>query len=247
MGAKPITIPDGISPVHAISRQASLVDFPDRMAALLFLQGCNFRCGFCHNPSLLSPGTPDTALPWTTLKAHCDAFKHNWVDAVVVTGGEPTLHPDLPTLLQALKSWGFHIKLDTNGSCPDVLGRILPHVDYVAMDIKFAPEDYSGGCHFPHCGKIADSIDILKHGGIPYEFRTTILPQWHTPEKMEAIGRWIHGAPKYVLQAFVPRDGLLEEAYQSLPATSTDDLNALRRHVEPFVQQVQIRGEYFSS
>jgi pyruvate formate lyase activating enzyme len=196
------------SPVAAILPDASMVDFPGRLAAVLFLPGCPFRCGYCHNPELWNPNLP--RLSWTDLDAACRRFRDNWTDAAVITGGEPTLSPDLPDLVARLKRHGLAVKLDTNGSNPDLLASLLPSVDYVAMDIKCPPADYPRRTGFSDLPSLERSIALVKTLGPRGEFRTTVLPAWHTPAAIQTMAEWVHslgdGAPAthWYLQPFPP-------------------------------------------
>ena len=231
------------SPVFGILQNASLVDYPGRMAAVFFLSGCNFRCGFCHNAPLM--GRVDAAtMRWTDVEEACRKFRENWVESVVVTGGEPTLHPGVFAIVNKLREWNFSIKLDTNGSRPDVIERLLPSVDYVAMDVKFAPGDYSERCGFSDVAALTKSIHLIKEKARRYEFRTTVVEAWHDVEKMKAIGEWVEGAALHVLQAFVPRDDLPDPSCRQMPETSSGHMHALADVLRHYVGRVEIRGEF---
>jgi len=230
------------SPVFGILPNTSMVDYPGRMAGVLFISGCNFRCGFCHNANLMGRLVSE-GVPWAEVERVCRGLRDNWVDGMVITGGEPTLHPGIGGLAERLKDWGFSIKLDTNGSRPEVLERLLPLVDYVAMDVKFAPEDYPERAGFADTRALTRSIDLLRGGDTPYEFRTTVIAAWHDAGKMGAIGDWVEGARLHVLQAFVPREELPDPACSAMPETSRDTLHGLADVLRPHVQRVEIRGE----
>ena len=151
----------GLSPVFGLLKNASLVDYPGKMAAVFFLSGCNFRCGFCHNAKLM--GRVDApGLPWTEVETACTRFRDNWVEGAVITGGEPTMNPGVFHTVEKLRKWGFSIKLDTNGSQPRVLEKLLPLVDYVAMDVKFAPADYSARTGFDDLSALTESIRLIQ-------------------------------------------------------------------------------------
>ena len=237
-----------LSPVAAILPTTSLVDYPGRLAAVFFLPGCPFRCGYCHNPELWSSSLP--RLPWTDIDAACRRFRDNWTDAAVITGGEPTASPDLPALVARLKTHGFHIKLDTNGSNPSMLSSLLPSVDYVAMDIKFAPSDYPTHTGFTDIPSLERSITLVKSLGPSAEFRTTVLPTYHTPATITSMGEWVHSlgdalpATHWYLQAFRPLDTLPDPAYRHLPETPPARLRALSALLHPHSLHVSLRGEF---
>jgi len=186
----------------------SMIDYPGKIAAVLFTQGCNFRCGYCHNPELVLPGYFEPVLDENSI-FNSVRERIGWLDALVVTGGEPTVHHDLPDFLQRLKAFGLLIKLDTNGSQPEMLKSILNRqlVDYVAMDIKNVPtpESYSQVIGLDNCNpllkNILRSVGLLKQADIDVEFRTTMLPGIHTQEQMNAIKKLTEGY-RYTVQAF---------------------------------------------
>jgi pyruvate formate lyase activating enzyme len=232
--------PDTPSPVCAYLEQPSLIDFPGHLATVVFTSGCNFRCGFCHNAAFLD--RPQPGLAWNQLQHLLESFRAQWVDAVVVSGGEPTLHGErLVALVRFCRKLGLAVKLDTNGSCPEVLRQVLPMVEYVAMDVKCAPAEYPSFVGFSEPTRITESIDLLKDLAADYEFRTTILAAFHTPERMQALATAIAGAKRYVMQPFVPREGLPDPALEQTPRTSPDLMAELARQIEPYVQQVVIR------
>ena len=231
------------SPVFSILQNPSLVDYPGKLAGVFFIAGCNFRCGFCHNADLMRPCETDN-LPWHQVEAICRRFRVNWVQGAVLTGGEPTLHPDLPAVVEKLRGFGFAVKLDTNGSRPRVLEKLLPLVDYVAMDIKCAPEEYGARTGFADAATLTESIRLIREHAADYEFRTTVIESWHTPETMTAIGEWVGGAKRHVLQAFVPREHLPDPAMRVLRETPADVLRALADILRRHVQCVEIRGGF---
>ncbi len=236
------------SPVAAILPDASMVDFPGRLAAVLFLPGCPFRCGYCHNPELWNPNLP--RLSWTDLDAACRRFRENWTDAAVITGGEPTLSPDLPDLVARLKSHGLAVKLDTNGSNPDLLASLLPSVDYVAMDIKCPPADYPLRTGFSDLPSLERSIALVKTLGPRGEFRTTVLPAWHPPAAIQTMAEWVHSlgdgtpATHWFLQPFRPLDTLPDPTFRTLPAPTSSALRALLPPLAPHVRHPSLRGDF---
>ncbi len=183
--------------------KCSLVDYPGKLAAVVFTQGCNLRCSYCHNRTLIDAGsvmcamTPEKVVEWLRCR-------RGLLDAVVVSGGEPTLQPGLAGFISDVRALGYLAKLDTNGTHPEVVASLIDAklLDYVAMDIKAPAEKYEAICGVPvEQGAIEKSIAMLMDGHIDYEFRTTIIPQL-THEDVLAIGHRIHGASLYVLQQY---------------------------------------------
>ena len=205
------------SPVFALHSQASMIDFRGHLSALLFISGCNFRCGFCHNAALLH--AEQRGLPWPDLTQTLRQFKSNWVTAATITGGEPTLSPHLPELIEWLKSFDLAVKLDTNGSRPDMLRTVLPRVDYVAMDLKCGLERYPQLTGFAQTDALLESIALIREEAKDYEFRTTVIESIHDQAEIRRIVRLIPGARRYVLQPFVPQDDLPDPAFRALPRT----------------------------
>lgn len=221
---------------------STLIDWPGKVAAILFTYGCNFRCPFCHNPELVLENSDEDLDLEEILKFLRERKK--WIDGVVITGGEPTLWPDLPLLIQILKKEGFLVKLDTNGTNPSLLSSLLDEklIDYVAMDIKGPLERY------PEITRrdvkeedILSSINLIMKSGIDYEFRTTILPYFHKKEDIEKIGKLIKGAKKFYLQQFYPTK-TLDPNFMNEESYLKEDLLEFQKIIAPFVQQVEIRG-----
>lgn len=183
-------------------QKTSLLDFPDKISAIVFTQGCNFRCGYCHNPELIVLRNEPA---WTTAGFfELLETRKGKLDGVVITGGEPCLQNDLIDFIKDVKSMGFLVKLDTNGTFPDKLQKSLPYIDYIAMDIKAPLDKYSEITRVNvNCENIQKSIDIIMNCGIDYEFRTTVLKSQLTFGDFEKIGQLIKGAKKYYLQKFV--------------------------------------------
>jgi len=186
-------------------QKTSLIDFPDKISSILFTPGCNLRCPFCHNWRLVI----EPKGPFLSEKEALRILKSRkkYVDAVVVTGGEPALHKDLPLFLERLKREGFAVKLDTNGFFPQVLERCLAYIDYVALDVKTSLEKYTllGA---KGTSDLLRAIDIIKDGKIDYEFRSTVVPGLIDEENITKIGEMAKGAKRFVLQQFVPGDTL---------------------------------------
>ncbi|MFO7370643.1 MAG: anaerobic ribonucleoside-triphosphate reductase activating protein [Bacteroidales bacterium] len=174
----------------------SFIDYPGKMAAVVFTAGCNFRCWYCHNPELVLPELMRKSELITRESVVAYLYERKgWIDGVVITGGEPTLHANLPEFIQTIKSLGYLVKLDTNGSNPGMLSKIMVNklIDYVAMDIKniLEPEPYNRIIGVKQPGKVIEkvktSVEIIKQSGIDYEFRTTKVPGIHTMEVIRQI------------------------------------------------------------
>ena len=185
----------------------SLSDFPGKVAAVVFTQGCNFNCPYCHNGSLIPQHAPSELL---IPEEHFFEFlkcRRNQLDAVVVSGGEPTIHQDLPVFLRRIKDMGFAVKLDTNGSNPEVLKEILENnlVDYIAMDIKAPLTNYKKLTDTVSSSEgVQESINIISKSGIDHEFRTTAVEALLTLEDMQAIRKLVPARSTYHLQKFYP-------------------------------------------
>ena len=218
-----------------------MVDFPGHLSAIFFLSGCNFHCGFCHNAELM--GTFHPGLTWSKLKTGCHEFSNHWVNGAVITGGEPTLSDGLLDLITFLRGFGWKIKLDTNGSKPDMLKKCLPLVDYVAMDIKAGLSGYKELTGCSDLESIKTSIDLVKTEAKDYEFRTTVIERFHTDQQMDEIAKLINGARRYIMQAFVPSDILPDAQYRSMSRTTPDRLNELTTKMSHCAQEVLQRGE----
>ena len=194
-------------------QKLTLLDYPGRMACTVFLGGCNFRCPFCHNSDLLPVGK----VPAAVQEAELMEFLHKRqgiLDGVCVTGGEPLLNADIGTLLEKIKALGYAVKLDTNGSRPEALKALVGAglVDAVAMDIKNSPARYAEtvGMRAFDLTPVRESVAYLLTGAVPFEFRTTVVREFHGEDSFTEIGRWIKGAPRYFLQGFVDSERVLE-------------------------------------
>jgi pyruvate formate lyase activating enzyme len=228
------------SPIYAFLEKPSMIDYPGHLCGVFFTSGCNFSCGFCHNAALM--GRKQKTLSWERVEEVCRKFKDEWVDAVCITGGEPSLQPGLIELIHFFRDRGFKIKLDSNGSHPEILASCLPQVDLVAMDIKSGPAGYAEIAGFADIEKIKESIALIKKSGVDYEFRTTVIEPFHTDEQMLEAGELIKGAKRYCLQAFVPQDTLPGEAFRSLKRTTPERLRRLEKLMAPFAEEVVVRG-----
>lgn len=194
--------------------KTTLLDYPERVAATVFTGGCNFRCPFCHNAGLVLSPLSQEMFSEEEILSFLKKRK-GILSGVCITGGEPTIQQDLPEFLAKIKELGYAIKLDTNGSHPKLLQKLLDthQIDYVAMDIKNIPSEYpdTAGCSEMDILSVKKSVELLKRSSISYEFRTTVVKELHTLEKLQEICRWIEGSPKYFLQQFEDSGELLAE------------------------------------
>lgn len=223
-------------------QKMTVLDFPGRVACIVFTYGCNFRCPFCHNASLVT-GDGQCDITEDDFFAYLKK-RQGILDGVVVTGGEPLLQKDIEAFLRKIKSLGYEIKLDTNGTFPEKLKSIVNEglVDYVAMDIKNAPEYYAvtSGKENIDIDKIKESIDFLiNQDKAEYEFRTTVVAQFHSESMMDEIGEFIKGAKNYYLQGFVDSGDLIGENMSALPKAN---MQKMADRVKPYVENVSLRG-----
>lgn len=223
----------------------SLLDFPDTLSCILFTQGCNFRCGYCHNPEMVLPKSASTPLiPWETV-LHFLERRRGLLEGVVFCGGEPTLQPDLLESLAEVHALGFKTKLDTNGSRPDILHKALTQklVDYVAMDYKTTAEkseELYKGSRFN--GAIQESLSILLKSTVPYEIRTTVLRDYHNADTLRQMATDIAGAPLWFLQPFRP-ECTLDPAMATCASYSLEELGRMSQQLEEaFAIPVYVRG-----
>ena len=224
-------------------QKLTLLDYPGTVACTLFTAGCNFRCPFCHNAMLVLPEQIEEAKISQDEVMSFLKKRVGMLDGVAITGGEPLLHADLPELLREIKSLGYKIKLDTNGSNPKLLREIVEAglVDRVAMDIKNDPEQYmlTVGCKV-NMKAIEQSKDYLLSGVIDYEFRTTVVKGIHTKESLVAAAKWISGAKEYYLQQFKDSGNLIDP--DELAAYDEKQMHELADAVREYVPAVEVRG-----
>ncbi|KYH31586.1 7-carboxy-7-deazaguanine synthase [Moorella mulderi DSM 14980] len=219
------------------------MDFPSEVCTTVFYGGCNFRCPWCHNADLvLRPFTLPEISPDEVLNLL--SRRRSWVQAVCITGGEPTLAPGLEEFILSLKSCGFKVKLDTNGTQPEVLARLLAGglLDYVAMDVKAPPEKYNllTGTR-ADLEAVRESIALIKNSRVAYEFRTTVVPGLLLEEDFLAIGRLLRGARRYVLQQYRPAGTLLDGNFRDILPYPGATLNNIAQKLQPFFANVEIR------
>lgn len=223
-------------------QKLTLLDFPERVACTVFTAGCNFRCPFCHNASLVVdiPAAGDVTEDefFSFLKK-----RQGVLDGVCVTGGEPLLQPDIEDFIRKIKELGYAVKLDTNGSFPNKLKALVGEglVDYVAMDIKNCREDYAltAGTKVLDVDAIMESVDYLQEGHVPYEFRTTVVKNYHTRESFKKIGQWIQGTEKYFLQNFVDSGDLVGK---DTKGCSAEEMKQFLEVVQEYVPEAKLRG-----
>ena len=223
-------------------QKLTLLDYPGKVACTVFLSGCNLRCPYCHNPGLVLPDQiNDPGMSESEVFAFLEQRKGK-LDGICITGGEPTLQPELPGFLEKLRELGYAIKLDTNGTYPGMLKGLLHDgiLDYVAMDIKNSPQRYAETCGGADVlSKVRESADLLLDSSIEYEFRTTVCKPLHTEKEMEEIGHWLRGAKRYFLQPFVDTGNLVSGGVQ---AYTQEELMRLRQAVLPYIPNTQLRG-----
>jgi anaerobic ribonucleoside-triphosphate reductase activating protein len=220
----------------------TLLDYPGHLAALIFLGSCNMRCPFCQNASLVINPTAQPVIPEEEVIALLEKRK-NILEGVCISGGEPTLYPDLPDFIQRIKSYGYQVKLDTNGLNPTMIKSLLEDklVDYIAMDIKNSKEKYAITSGVPNIdiSKIEESISLLLSSSIDYEFRTTIIKEFHAEEDILSIGEWIKGAKAYYLQTYKDSGDII---LPGLSSHSKETLTTFVTLLAPYVQHVSLRG-----
>lgn len=221
--------------------RSSLIDYPGKVAAVVFTQGCNFRCAFCHNPDLIAveqargvKNTEEEVLSFLETRI-------GKLDGVVITGGEPLIQPDIEEFITKVKALGFAVKLDTNGSNPEKLKRLIDAklIDYIAMDIKASLPKYGQICAYLNTKVIQQSISVIKNSSINYEFRTTVLPKYHDASGLLEIGKLINGAKLYTIQGFRP-EITYDPSLANERAFTSSELKHFATLIAPYVQKVVI-------
>lgn len=218
-------------------QKTSLIDFPGRISSILFTPGCNLRCPYCQNWRIIvNPQGPflseDDAL------AILESRK-KFIDAVVITGGEPLIHKDISLFIRRLKERGFAVKLDTNGFFPDMLRECLDYVDYIAVDIKTSLEKYYllGAAE---TSGLLETIVLLKNCGVDYEFRNTVVPGIVEEEDVAKMGEIVRGAKRFAFQQFIPDDAL-EESFRSIQPYPPETIRRFSKIMENYVNEVILR------
>jgi len=227
-------------------QKLTLIDYPGHIAATVFTVGCNFRCPFCHNPELVVHGA------WSmehgaVLERDFFEFlesRKGKLEGVCITGGEPTIQPDIVQFIRKIKSLGYKVKLDTNGARPDVLRELFSEklVDFAAMDIKSDPARYNKLANSKvDMDRIRLSADLVRNSGVDYEFRTTVVPGLHKEEDFLRIGKWLSGAKKYVLQAFEDKGKILDPNLKKKTKGKKINLEKIAKSIEKYFGKVEIR------
>ena len=227
--------------IHGFNK-LTLLDYPKHIGATLFLGGCNFCCPYCQNGNLVTAPKREPFIPTADvldfLRKRCGIL-----EGVCISGGEPTLHAELPTLIKQIKTLGYLVKLDSNGTNPQMIQELAADglIDYVAMDIKSSKVHYAkaAGCHSFSLDSICETVDFLMHGTLDYEFRTTVVRELHTAADFEAIGDWLAGCRAYFLQSFQASDNVLTNGLSSY---SKEDLLAFKEILDKKIPRVALRG-----
>jgi len=229
-------------------QKTTLIDYPNKVACTFFIFGCNFKCGYCHNPGLVIQKEILNDYPLE----ECFNFlkrKRKYLDGVCITGGEPLINSDIKDFLSEIKKMGYLIKIDTNGSNPNLLQEIILRglVDYIAMDIK---SDKAGYCELIGLGFDLDfiekSIKIILNSGIDYEFRTTVIPGFHDSKMLNNIGSWLYENSKkikrYILQNFIPRKGkMVDKDFDNITSFSYEELVNMKHSCKDYFEVIEIR------
>ena len=231
-------------------QKLTLIDYPEKLACTVFLAGCNFRCPWCYNPELVLPKKIENG-PKITKKDFFDflKFRTNLLDGIVVCGGEPTLSKDLPAFCKKIKEMGYLIKLDTNGSNPEMIKNLIDEklINYIAMDVKAPKEKYAQAINLEKffakdlLENIKKSIDILKQGDIDYEFRTTMIPKLLGKEDIIEIVRWIGPAKKYCLQNFHAERNTVDPKLKGTNSCLKEYLFDIQKIISPFFEICEVR------
>jgi pyruvate formate lyase activating enzyme len=231
-----------VLPLKGIQK-TTLIDYPGKIASTIFLGGCNFRCPFCHNVSLVNDPDHLPTIQEEELLKYLEGRK-KYIDGICITGGEPLLYPELLPFLKKLKDLGYSVKVDTNGTNSSLLQRSLAEhlVDHVAMDIKSSRERYAEAAGGPvDLTEIDKSISLLKEGLVAYEFRTTVVPRLFGQADVPGIGEWLKGAGSYYLQLFEKSAPMLDAAFQEEVVYSKQQLEVFAEELRKYVKKVEIR------
>ncbi len=226
-------------------QKLTLIDYPGHIAATVFTMGCNFRCPFCHNPELvrmthnMEHGTVLEDDFFELLKD-----RQGQLEGVCITGGEPTIQPDIVDFIRRIKNMGYKVKLDTNGTRPDVLRLLYAKklLDYVAMDIKNSPEKYEKTANSKiDIGRIKLSVDLIQNSRVDYEFRTTVVPGLHEENDFLEIAKWLDGSKKYILQSFENKGKILDPRFLKKKKGKKLDLEKIAGNIEKYFGKVETR------
>lgn len=227
--------------IHGFQK-LTLLDYPCHIAATIFLGSCNMRCPFCHNADLVLDPASQPTIPVDEVLAYLKK-RQGILEGVCITGGEPTLHRDLPAFAASLKALGYLVKLDTNGTNPKMIKQLAENslIDYVAMDIKSSPAGYTkaAGLDSPIPEAIYAAVEFLLNGTLDYEFRTTVVKELHTQADFASIREWLAGCRAYYLQAFVAADHMIRPG---LSGYDKAELLAFRDFLRKKIPLVELRG-----
>ena len=224
-------------------QKTSLIDYSPYTCSVVFTGGCSFKCGYCHNPELVL-GYSD--IPSIKQKEIFDYLekKKMWIDGVCITGGEPTVYKDLPKFISQIKQIGMKVKLDTNGSNPPIIEKLLRKklVDYIAMDIKTVLERYDDvACVRVDKEKIQKSIELIKGSGVEHEFRTTVIPSLVGKKEIFLIGKWLKGSRKFVIQNFRGTRPLINNRLREIKPYSKEELEEMKKVASDYFEEVEVR------
>ena len=227
--------------IHGLNK-TTLLDYPGRIAAVIFLGGCNFRCPFCQNSSLVLHPSEEPIIPEEEILAFLKK-RQGILEGVCISGGEPTLAADLEDFIKKIRSLGYPVKLDTNGTRPDIVKHLAENdlIQMVAMDIKASPENYPSltGMLHPDLESVRETADFLLHGKLNYEFRTTVIRELHNENDFIQISQWLKGARAYYLQAYRDSEEVLQPGFNSY---SLKELEHFRDILSASIPVVGIRG-----
>lgn len=227
--------------IYGLSK-TTLLDYPGKVAATVFLGGCNFRCPFCQNSSLVLNPSAQPEIPVKEVLSFLKK-RQGILEGVCITGGEPTLSPDLPELLQEIRTLGYPIKLDTNGTRPELLKALAGQelIQMTAVDIKACPDNYPSLCGLVHpdLDAVKETVEFLKNGTLDYEFRTTVVRELHSEKDFIEIGQWLTGAKAYYLQAYRDSEEVLQPGFSSY---TLKELEHFREILKRTIPLVELRG-----
>ena len=232
-------------------QSTTLLDYPGHIACTVFTQGCNFRCPFCQNASLVLPELYEELLDTDEILSRIKK-RSSIYEGVCITGGEPTMQKDLSVFIKKIKNMGLLVKLDTNGTSPDTLEELLSEdlLDMIAMDIKASKESYMRVCGLPENNKLLEkierSVEIIKNSGIDHEFRTTVVKGLHDCDEIASIGEWLKGEKKFFLQVYRKSEniiGLLNGKTHCMDTPSDKELEAMLETAKQYIPETEIRGE----
>ena len=218
-------------------QKTSLIDYPDRVASVLFTAGCNLRCPYCHNGDLVEGYTGPFQEGEDIIEVLLE--RKRYVDSIVVTGGEPTMDPGLPAFIGRLRGLGFDVKLDTNGLKPDALRECLPYLNFVAMDVKTSLENYAS-LGTEDTAPILESIKLIMDSGLDYEFRCTAVPGFVETETIQKMGEMVRGAKRFVFQQYKP-EKTLNPTYNNISPYTEEKIRKFALIMEDYVDKVLLR------